>query len=278
MSTKDVFEFSVLMPVYAKENPAYIDLALNSILRSQSINPTEIVIVEDGPLTVPLTEVLVKYFKLYPQIIRLIKLDKNQGMGKAMNFGLNQCRYDWIFRMDSDDIAENDRFERQIEVIKRNKYDVIGTATEEFKEVVGDLKQLRVMPEHHEDIIKFMKLRNPINHMTVAFRKNKAIEAGGYWEKRYFEDYNLWYEMFKVGARFYNIQNILVKARIGNNMVGRRSGYAYYQFENELMSKFYKDKFINYFEYKVFLSLKFCLRLLPVSFLSLVYKKFLRKK
>jgi hypothetical protein len=179
--------------------------------------------------------------------------------------------------MDSDDIAIPTRFEQQINIIKYNNYDVIGSSIAEFNFEVGDLNQLRIMPEHHQKIVNFLKTRNPINHMTVAFKKSKALEAKGYWSKRYFEDYNLWYEMFKVGAKFYNIQTPLVNARIGNNMVARRSGYAYYKYEKELMSKFLSDKFITKLEYLTIMCLKYVLRILPVPLLKIVYKSVLRK-
>jgi len=271
-------KFSVLMPVYVKESPGYLSLALKSILVDQSIKPDELIIVEDGPLTNELDEVLARYSDQFPDVIKIFKLAKNMGMGYAMNYGLKLCTYEWVFRMDSDDIAVPNRFQKQLEIIQHDKYDVIGSSIEEFNNEIGDLDQFRVMPKMHSDVISFMKTRNPINHMTVAFRRTKAIEAGGYWNKRYFEDYNLWYQMYKVGAKFYNMQEVLVNARIGNNMVDRRRGYGYYKYETELMKIFLKDKFINKFEYSIILSLKFVLRILPANLLSFVYQKMLRKK
>lgn len=273
-----MLKFSVLMPIYIKENPQYLSRALDSILISQTIKPTEVIIVEDGPLTSVLYETLENYQSLFPDVIKIFKLKNNMGMGFAMNHGLNKCNYDWIFRMDSDDIASSMRFEKQLAIIKTNKYDVIGSSIQEFNHEVGDLKRFRVMPEEHKKIIRMMKTRNPINHMTVAYRKTMALKAGGYWDRRYFEDYNLWYEMHKIGARFYNIKESLVYARIGNNMVARRSGLAYYKFERTLMKKFLNDSFITKFEYIRTLAFKFLLRNLPVSLLDFVYKSLLRKR
>lgn len=266
------------MPVYVKEKPKYLLLALNSILIKQTVKPTELVIVEDGPLTPELNNLLDQYVKEFPQIVKLFKLEENMGMGYAMNFGLNKCSNEWVFRMDSDDVAVPVRFERQLEIIRSGKYDVIGAATKEFNELIGDINQYRIMPESHTEIIKFMKFRNPINHMTVAFKKSKAIEAGGYWDKRYFEDYSLWYAMFKIGAKFYNIQEVLVNARIGNNMFDRRSGYKYFIYEAELVEIFFKDKFLNYYQYKSILLIKLMVRLLPTRILSLIYQKLLRNR
>jgi glycosyltransferase involved in cell wall biosynthesis len=269
-------QFSVLIPIYSKENPCFLSLAFDSILLNQNIIPAEVIVVEDGLLTNELDAVIANYKNKYPQI-KVCKLPQNMGMGYAMNVGLNKCSYEWVFRMDSDDIAKPTRFEEQIKIINTNTYDVIGATIEEFHYNIGDLRQLRVMPQHHNQIVKFMKFRNPINHMTVAFKKSVAVKANGYWDKRYFEDYNLWYEMYKIGAKFYNIQTPLVDARIGNNMVARRSGYAYYKYEKELMKKFLKDKFINLFEFSFYLSVKLVLRVLPVNVLTYIYQKVLRK-
>ena len=270
-------QFSVLMPIYVKENPEYLAMSLDSILINQTVVPSEIIIVEDGPLNLELDKVLLNYQNNFPEIFKVFKLKENKGMGFAMNYGLNKCSYEWVLRMDSDDIAIPTRFEQQINIIKNNDYDVIGSSISEFNYEVNDLNQLRIMPEHHHQIINFLKTRNPINHMTVAFRKSKAIDAEGYWNKRYFEDYNLWYEMYKIGAKFYNIQTPLVHARIGNNMIARRSGYSYYQYEKKLMTKFLSDKFINIYEYRFIMGLKYILRILPVPLLKLIYKSFLRK-
>lgn len=271
-------KFSVLMPVYIKEVPGYLAQSLESILEKQSVLPTEVIIVEDGPVTTDIRNVLDHYCNLFPNLVSCYKLEKNMGMGYAMNFGLNKCKYDWVFRMDSDDISRPDRFEKQIQIIEQNKFDVIGSSISEFNENLGDINQLRILPEYHHDIINMMKYRNPINHMTVAFNRKSALLAGGYWSKRFFEDYNLWYELFKINAVFYNIQEVLVDARIGNNMLNRRRGYRYFLYELELLKKFRRDNFLKKRQFFSFLLMKLVARLLPVFILQKIYKFFLRNK
>jgi hypothetical protein len=107
-------------------------------------------------------------------------------MGVAMNLGLNNVSCKWVARMDSDDIAVANRFETQLEFLKGHpEIDVLGSAIEEFDHTPGDLKHFRTLPEAHDEIIKLMKYRNPVNHMTVFFRSDIAIQAGGYWSNRY---------------------------------------------------------------------------------------------
>jgi glycosyltransferase involved in cell wall biosynthesis len=270
-------EFSVLIPVYIKENPANLKTAMESVLDHQTVLPQEVVIVEDGPITKELEQVLSDISSKYPKVIRRIKMPVNQGMGAAMNLGLNNLAYKWVARMDSDDIAVPNRFETQTEFLKAHpEIDVLGSAIEEFDHTPGDLKHFRTLPEKHDEIIKLMKFRNPVNHMTVFFRRDVAMQAGGYWSNRFFEDYNLWYEMKKVGARFHNMNQNLVHVRVGNDMVGRRSGYAYFTFERILLKKFLADRFISPLEYTWLAGLKLLLRVMPTNFLRIVYKFFLR--
>jgi glycosyltransferase involved in cell wall biosynthesis len=91
-------QFSVLMPIYVKENPEYLAMSLDSILKYQSIMPSEIIIIEDGPLNLELDKVLLNYRNNFPEILKVFKLKENKGMGFAMNYGLNKCNgfLEWI--------------------------------------------------------------------------------------------------------------------------------------------------------------------------------------
>lgn len=272
------FQFSVLVPVYIKESPSFLTSALRSILDEQTVIPDEVIIVEDGPITEALEEVLFDFQARYPSIVKRYRLKENSGMGMAMNYGLNQATCEWIARMDSDDIAIPDRFEKQLNFLKKNyQIDVLGSSIEEFNSSPGDLQRYRTLPQENDEIIRLMRFRNPVNHMTVFFRKALAQQVGGYWPHKFNEDYNLWYEMRKVGARFYNLPDNLVHVRVGNNMVARRSGYGYFVYEKILLDKFVHDRFITRFQYIYLIGIKFCLRVMPVKLLKLFYRLFLRK-
>jgi glycosyltransferase involved in cell wall biosynthesis len=271
-------KFSVIIPVYAKESEIYFDQSLKSILCNQSLKPNEVLIIEDGEIGELLDMVTLKYQAKYPDIVNVIKLQKNVGMGAAMNVGLLNAKYEWIARMDSDDIASSIRFETQFNYLKNNsEVSVLSSNIEEFQNEIGDLKRFRAIPEDHEKIINMMKSRNPINHMSVVYKRDLAILAGGYWKYRYYEDYNLWYEIYKSGARFHNLNEVLVYARIGNGMVSRRRGKEYFLCEKRLYLKFKEDNFLTFFEYLVLLYLKKIVRSLPLKLLEFFYDIMLRK-
>ena len=105
-------KFSVLMSVYGKEKAAYFAAAIESVL-NQTRQPDQIVIVKDGLLTADLEKVLKKYTSK-DERFTIVSLDKNMGLGIALNKGLAACKYPVVARMDTDDIATPVRFEKQI--------------------------------------------------------------------------------------------------------------------------------------------------------------------
>lgn len=135
----------------------------------------------------------------------------------------------------------------------------------------------RIVPEKDEEIKKRIKRKNPINHVTVAFKKNKVIEAGNYMDMPYFEDYYLWARMIKKGCLFYNIQECLVRVRGGNEMIKRRGGINYIKhmisFEKELM----RLKLINIFQFMMNIIERCFISVVPRSLRRTLYKLFLRK-
>ncbi|WP_343700839.1 glycosyltransferase [Chitinophaga sp.] len=270
-------KFSVLIPVYIKETPTFFKSALDSILH-QTVMPEEIVIVADGPLTAELDSMLREYAIRQPEIFTIVRLPENKGMGYAMDTGVKMCRNEWIARMDSDDIALTSRFEKQVAYLQKHpEVDILGAAIEEFMETPGDLSRQRNVPEKHDQIRQYMKLRSPMNHMTVLFRKKSVLAAGSYWHKRSLEDYHLWYQMMMHGATFHNLPEVLVYARVGNDMVGRRKGLDYIKQELDFFRIMRRTKFISAWEFYKFSMVRTGVRMLPKKILEIVYKRVLRK-
>ena len=135
--TDNEVNFSVLMSIYVKENPSWFEEAIRSIL-NQTVMPNEIVIVQDGKLTEELDKICDYYVKNYNDIFRVIKLPNNQGLGKALQIGVSECRNEWIARMDTDDISLPNRFELQVNFIKKHSdIDIVGGYIDEF---CGEIK------------------------------------------------------------------------------------------------------------------------------------------
>ena len=107
---------SVLMSLFSKERPDYFDLSMKSVWNDQTRKPDEIVLVEDGPVTTELESIVNKWQQKIP-VMKVVKLEKNQGLPVALNEGIKQCNCDYIARMDTDDIALPDRFKIQEEYL-----------------------------------------------------------------------------------------------------------------------------------------------------------------
>ncbi|MEH7159006.1 glycosyltransferase [Neobacillus drentensis] len=275
----DKYKFSVLMAVYHKEVPEFFDTAIESILCRQTLRPNEFVLICDGPLTKELDDVLKKYENLFPNITRIYRLDKNGGLGNALAFGLSKCTYSLIARADSDDLCDSTRFEKQIEFLRKNpKVDVLGTFIEEFDTDYKLPVNQKVLPTTHDDICKMATFRNPINHMTVMFKKEIIIKCGSYQHLPYLEDYYMWVRAIENGATLSNLDEYLVHARIGNGMVQRRSNKKYIESWKILNQYMLKHKMVSIGKYFRNLLLIRLFVYMPVSLKGLVYKNILRRK
>ncbi|MCI9583193.1 glycosyltransferase [Clostridiaceae bacterium] len=230
--------YSVLMSVYSREKPQYLRQAIDSMF-SQTICTDDFVLVCDGPLTDELDAVVEEAGKrCAPGYFRALRLERNQGLGNALNAGMNICRNELIARMDSDDISCADRCERQLRAFAGNPdLDIVSGTVEEFRETEQLVTGRRALPAAHEAICRFSRKRNPFNHPAVMFKKSAVEAAGGYDESYHlFEDYYLWIRMLRNGCRGENLQETLLYMRISEEMYERRGGASY----GEDMKRFHR--------------------------------------
>ena len=267
-------KFSVLMSIYDKDVPEALQECLGSLV-AQTLPADQVLIVQDGPSGNELCSIVQEYVVKLP--IEVVPLRHNIGLGGALRIGIERCRFDVIARMDADDICAPDRFEKQIAFLRGHpETDVVGTSIREFESDVSHCVSERCPPKNHEAIIARAKRRNPINHMTVMFRKAAVLAAGSYRPFTGFEDYDLWVRMLMQGARFHNIEEALVFARCGNGMQLRRGGLEYLVRELKLLRSFHASGFLSAVEVVQSALLRIPARLLPVSIRGEMYRRFLR--
>lgn len=270
--------FSVLMSVYCKETAAHLNLALRSILVEQTKHPDELVLVCDGPLTPELDVVIEKYETDFPETLKVFRRKQNEGLGNALNFGLKQCSYPLVARADSDDICCEDRFEVQVAFMEQHpEVSIISAYIDEFDEDWTKPISVKKLPVEHEKIVKRAKMRNPLNHMAVMFRKKDVLEVGSYRHMPYVEDYDLWLRAIAHGKILGNIDRILVHARVGNGMVYRRGNKAQIKSWSILNDYMIQERMIwpirkvqNMIMIRSFVYMPPCLK-------KIAYKTFLRK-
>lgn len=270
-------EFSVLMSVYKKEKAQYLQEAIESVL-NQTIKPNEVLILKDGLLTKELDETIQLFENKYPGLIKTISFDNNRGLGKTLKDGVELAKYDIIARMDSDDIAEKDRFELQINEFKNNpELDVVGGCVTEFIDKKENVVSYRKMPENNEEIYKYAHRRNPFAHPTIMFKKNKVIEAGNYRHCYLCEDYDLWIRMIRNGAKCYNLQKKLVNMRISEDFYKRRGGIKYFNSISKFKIRQYREGFYSFKDLIISCGSHLVICIIPNFIRKKVYMKFLRK-
>lgn len=270
---KKKLKFSVILPIYIKVDFYTFQKSFNSII-NQTLKPDEILIIFDGPIKKKI-DIFLKIQKKKYSFIRIINFKKNYGLGHVLNYAVKKCNYEYIARCDADDISKKNRFKKQIKfLIRYPKVDVLGTnIIELFNNKFYSKKK---MPCNHDNIIKQLNFRNPINHSSVIFKKKKLVQSGNYKEMFYFEDYYMWFRMVKKGCYFKNMSEYLVYMNVDENFYNRRTGLKYFKYYLVFLKRLYKEKNINILIFFLCLLIRSPIILINKNFLKYIYQKVLR--
>ena len=269
-------KFSVSMCVYGKDDPEWFKTAVDSVI-DQTRKPDEIVLVVDGPVPDVLGSVIDEYEKL--DFFKVIRFEVNQGHGNARRAGLENCSNDLVAIMDADDISAADRFEKQLEAFEKDgELAIVGGNITEFigepENVIGQ----RTVYGSDADIKNDLKVRCPMNLVSVMFRKTSVEKAGGFIDWFCEEDYYLWIRMALADMKFSNVQDDLVNVRVGKEMYRRRGGVKYFKSEAKLQGFMLKNKVISFPRYMINVNKRLIVQvLLPNKLRGWVFKKFARK-
>lgn len=270
--------YSVLMSIYHKEKPEFFKESIESMLK-QSVKTNDFVIVCDGPLTKELDDIIKNFVKKNKNIFNIVRLEKNMGLGLALNKGILACKNEYIARMDTDDIAASNRIEKQLEFLINHKdIDMIGCSALEFQDNIDNIIDKAVFPLTDDEIKKYAKSRNPFCHPSVMFKKSKVIEAGNYESFHLVEDFDLWVRMILNGCKFANLSESYLYWRVGQDFYKRRSGLKYAKSILRFLKKQYKRGFLNRKEYYKACIIRTIVYLMPNKLRELIYKNVLRKK
>ncbi|SIS84387.1 glycosyltransferase [Belliella pelovolcani] len=206
--------FSVLISCYIKDSVSQLGEALESII-NQTLLPSEIILVEDGPLKKRHDELIKEFEKKI--VIKRIKIKTNIGLGNALNLGLMHCENEIVVRMDSDDICHPMRFEKQINFFLSNpSVDIVGSWAIDIDND-GNMLNRRTYPVEHDNIIKII-WTCPIIHPSVAYKKQSILSIGSYRnDLKRRQDYEMWLRAASHGLIFSNIPEFLLYYRFTND-------------------------------------------------------------
>ncbi len=265
---------SVLISVYHGSSASQLQEALASVWDHQTTKPAEIVLVEDGPVSSEVSQVIQDWANRLGNRWVSCRYAKNKGLRHALNLGLQSCHNDLVARMDADDISTPERFELQWQFMTEHpEVGVLGGAVNEYDDSLTELKQTKQMPLDHEELIEFAKYRSPLNHPTVIYRKSLVLALGGY-PDIFPEDYPLWINLIQSRTRLANLSDVLVNMRTDSMLTDRRSGWKLFRQEFALYQYFKGIGFITTAEFCKNVLIRAVLRLSPNLVRQWLYRKF----
>ena len=273
----DLPPFSLLLPTYHADDPEHLVRAFRSAVDEQVLPPDEVVLVRDGVVPPRLQSVIDQLAKSTVSPVTLVALEHNIGLGHALDAGLRACTHEVVARMDSDDISAPERFARQIPLMAEG-YDLVGSALLEFHDDEDDVVGHRTPPLSDEEIRAWARFHDPFNHPTVVYRKSMVQAVGGYQDLPLMEDYWLFARMIDAGARLANLEEPLVKYRVGSGAYARRGGWRLLRSELELQRQFRSEGFTTRTQYVRNVVVRGGYRLIPEAIRRVAYRAVIAPK
>ena len=140
--------------------------------------------------------------------------------------------------MDADDVAHPERLQVQLEELERDpKLDVVSCRVAHFSDNGPVGRGFQLYEEWlnalvcHEDILRERFVESPLPHPTVMARKRVLLAAGGYRDRGWPEDYDLWLRLAERGCRFGKVPRVLLHWRDhGDRLTRNDSRYAVERF------------------------------------------------
>ncbi|MCD8095489.1 MAG: glycosyltransferase [Ruminococcus sp.] len=270
-------KYTVCMSVYSGENPHFLQESLDSMFR-QTHPCSELILVCDGQLGDELNSVVDEFKRLYPDTFTVLQMKSGSGVGGCANAAIKRAKTEYIVKMDSDDIALENRCQRQLELmVKKPQLDMCGAFIEEFDSDSSQAIAIKRTPLTHREILEYSKRRNPFNNQTLVYKKSAAIKAGGYSKFRRCEDYDFVVRMLSSGAVGENIPEVLVRYRVTQSNLERRKNFNNTRSFISVRWRIFRSGYSSFVDFLIPTVAQLALFVLPKSLTGKLYNKFLRK-
>lgn len=264
---------AVIMCVYRSDSPDYLMSAIKSIL-DQSYK-CDLFIYQDGKIPEELLTILTKFSK--KDNVFIYKNAINNGLAFGLNYLIDitlPMGYQYIARMDSDDISLKDRLQEQVCFLEKNsEIDVLGCYCKEFGSNFA--LEVKKVPVHHDKLLQFSIARCPFIHPTVIFRSSVFEKGYRYPENtKLTEDMALWFELLNNGFIFSNLDKVLFEYRLNSNTIARRKGIK--KSISEFTIRIKNMRKLNQTSLKniTLISFRLIFHILPDTLLTHIYKKY----
>lgn len=264
------------MTIYKNDKPDYFELSLKSML-NQSYPPDEVVIVKDGIVSNELQNII-EHYKNDKILIKEVQLEKNVGLGLALNEGLKYTRNELVARMDADDYSMPMRCELQVKEFEKNpRLDIVGCPVDEFVGKIDNIVGTRDVPYSNTEIYKFAKKRDPFNHPTVMYRKSTVMLVGGYSDYRKNQDTDLWIKLLKKGAVCMNLKDHVFRFRFDEETYKKRKSWLNTKILIEIRYKAWRCGFNSLWDFIEIAAAQLIIYLMPLKVQKMLYKNVLRR-
>lgn len=197
--------------------------ALDSLL-AQTYQEFNVIMCDDGSKD-DTVEVAQQYAERYPDKFTLIKNDKNMGLNYTLNHCLEYVDTEYVARMDGDDISLPQRFEKEIYFLDTHpEFAIVSTPMIYFDEQ-GDFR-IGGRGKGYEVTTYDFLIGTPFCHAPCMVRAEAYRNVNGYSVDNKLlrvEDYHLWFKMYSLGLKGYNLPEPLYKMRDNRQATGRRT-------------------------------------------------------
>ncbi|PWJ70853.1 glycosyl transferase family 2 [Ruminococcaceae bacterium R-25] len=263
--------YSVLMTVYKKDSPEYFIQSVSSMLK-QTVKTNDFVLICDGPITEELDRAIVTAFRGNEEILNLVRLPQNVGLGQALHDGLPLCKNNWVARMDDDDISHPDRCEVELKYIEEHQgLSIVGSYVNEFEDKPEKPIRVKEVPVLESDILRFSKRRNPFNHSTLMINRDDIIAAGNYSTMRTNQDVDTWVRVLNKGYKGVNIAQPLVDFRFDKSTYKRRKEWKNIKLMIDVWRNFWKQHYCSFGDYAYVVFMQLAVFFMPGKLLQWAY-------
>lgn len=230
---------SVLMATY-KEEEVFLRQAIESVL-DQTFRDFELIIVLDNPENELHKKIICEYAAKDSRIRFLIN-EKNMGLPRSLNRGLKEAQGEFIARMDADDISYPYRFEKQMQYLKDNHYDLIGGLPVMIDKNGKVIYSIGKVPSDSRKIRKALQFGQVIAHPTWMGRRAVFTDLEGYRPIPLCEDYDFTLRASLKGYTISNLMEPVLRYRVTQNSLSRSSLYKQYLYMRFLTDAYKKGK------------------------------------
>ena len=236
---------SIIMSTY-NEKIEWLKQAIESIINQDCTYPIEFLIILDNPNNKEIESLVYNYMNKDDRI-KVIKNEKNMGLVKSLNKGIEAASGKYIMRMDADDISVPNRIEKELKFLMQNDLDLVAGEIIKIDETNNEIGRDKIKRVTYTQIRNALKIRNILAHPTWFGKSELFKENKGYREIEACEDYDFLLRSIYKNKKIGIIPEYVLKYRVRKNSICNTKQYVQYK-NTQIIKKFYNKGKIDDFK------------------------------